>query len=96
MVLQGKPDEEKTWSIPSGGMKVGESPEKCCERELFEETGYRVNILKKLCVKRTYTEHIQVIVHYFWAEVIGGKSVIQDPDELIHQGTGRRKMKRKR
>lgn len=55
MVLQGKPDEEKTWSIPSGGMKVGESPEKCCEREVFEETGYRVNILKKLCVKRTYT-----------------------------------------
>jgi 8-oxo-dGTP pyrophosphatase MutT (NUDIX family) len=30
MVLQGKPNEEKKWSVPSGGIEPGETPEECC------------------------------------------------------------------
>ena len=34
MVLQGKPEEKKTWSIPSGGKEYDETYEECCIREI--------------------------------------------------------------
>ena len=30
MVLQGKEEEEKRWSVPSGGLEKGETLEECC------------------------------------------------------------------
>lgn len=47
MVLQGKPEEEKRWSVPSGGIEQGEALEDCCIREVYEETGYRCKENKK-------------------------------------------------
>ncbi|CEG26249.1 MutT/nudix family protein [Bacillus sp. B-jedd] len=52
MVLQGTPEEEKTWSIPSGTKEENETFEECCIREVEEETGYKVEIIQKLQVKR--------------------------------------------
>lgn len=77
MVLQGKPEEEKSWSVPSGGRFPGESYEDCCRREAFEETGYIVEPIAEIFIKNN-------VVHYFRVEVVGGEAVIQDPDELIH------------
>jgi len=77
MVLQGKPEEEKKWSVPSGGRLPDESYEECCKREVFEETGLLIEVKEKLFIK-------QGIVHYFKVEEIGGKIKIQDPDHLIH------------
>lgn len=45
MVLQGKPEEDKSWSVPSGGAENGETLEATCVREVCEETGY--SALKK-------------------------------------------------
>jgi ADP-ribose pyrophosphatase YjhB (NUDIX family) len=78
MVKQGKPEESKTWSVPSGGKMPEESYEECCIREVFEETGYKVIVKDKILVK-------QVIVHYFIVEIIGGEEKIQDPDGLIYE-----------
>lgn len=77
MVLQGKPEEEKTWSVPSGGKLQDESYEECCIRETFEETGYKIQIIEKGFVKNE-------TVHYYFADVIGGVPQIQDPDDLIY------------
>ncbi len=85
MVLQGKRDEPKRWSIPSGGKNKNESFEACCLRELEEETGYIGKTQSKLFVKRGYSYGIDVTVHYFQVEIIGGQPTIQDPDELIHE-----------
>ncbi|MBM7690850.1 ADP-ribose pyrophosphatase YjhB (NUDIX family) [Peribacillus deserti] len=84
MVLQGRPDEEKVWSVPSGGLEAGETFEECCIREVWEETGYRVEIVRPLYIKEGTAFGIEVEVHYFELKLIGGMSVIQDPDELIH------------
>lgn len=80
MVLQGKPEEEKLWATPSGGKEHGETYEDCCIREVFEETGYIVDIVEKLQVK----QNDFVEVHYFLVKIIGGEPKIQDPDQLIY------------
>ena len=87
MVLQGKPEEVKTWSIPSGGLEQGESFAQCCIREIEEETGYLVEILEELNVKEgTYNDlGISFEVHYFLVTIIGGQRNIQDPDKLIYE-----------
>lgn len=84
MVLQGKPEEEKVWSVPSGGMEVGETYEQCCEREVWEETGYRVKVRKKIFEKTGRTYSMDVSVHYFEVEWLGGQAALQDPDGLIY------------
>ncbi|PFM45737.1 hypothetical protein COC59_24845 [Bacillus cereus] len=45
MVLQGKPEKKKMWSIPSGGKEQRETLEECCIREIKEKNGiYSRNI----------------------------------------------------
>ena len=86
MVLQGKPHEEKKWSVPAGGMETGETIEECCIREISEETGYVAKVGEKIHVKeQPGIEFDRVEVHYFLAEITGGEMEIQDPDELIHE-----------
>lgn len=84
MVLQGPPEEEQTWSIPSGGKGDGETFEVCCIREIKEETGYLAEVMEKVQVKKPTYEDVQIEseVHYFEVAIIGGE--IQDPDQLIY------------
>ncbi|QWG46023.1 NUDIX domain-containing protein [Bacillus mycoides] len=71
VVLQGKVNEEKRWSVQSGGQEEGEELEGCCVREVWEETGI--------------TYGVPVHVYYYMVKLIGGNMKIQDPDELIHE-----------
>lgn len=85
MVLQGKPEEEKTWTVPSGGIADGESFEQCCERETFEETGYTICTNGRLQTKKGRIGETDIHVVYFSCTVTGGRRQIQDPDHLIHE-----------
>ncbi len=87
MVLQGKEDEKKTWSVPTGGKEDGETFASCCLREVWEETGYRAETIEELMVKQGEIEEIpiQVKVHYYAVKIIGGAPTIHDPDQLIHE-----------
>ena len=84
MVLQGKPEEKKLWTIPSGGKEADETFEDCCVREIKEETGYDVKIVRKLKVKEGKTFGIDVVVQYFEVKIVSGAMEINDPDGLIH------------
>lgn len=79
MVLQGKRDEEKTWSVPSGGKEDHESFEECCIREVWEETGYIIKVNELIHTKANAQ------IRYFAAELIGGEAAIHDPDHLIYE-----------
>ncbi|WP_156791393.1 NUDIX hydrolase [Bacillus sp. SG-1] len=76
-----------TWSVPSGGIEPGETPEECCIREVEEETGCKVRIIKKLQVKDTVIQGIKVTTHYFEAEKTGGEIVVNDPDLNIEEAS---------
>lgn len=39
------------WTLPGGGMEHGESPEQTCRREVFEETGFTVDLVELLGVR---------------------------------------------
>jgi ADP-ribose pyrophosphatase YjhB (NUDIX family) len=86
MVLQGKPEEKKMWSVPSGGKENNETFEECCVREIEEETGYEVEIVEEIKVKTGSYEELNASfeVHYFLVKNVGGKRNIQDPDNLIY------------
>ncbi len=86
MVLQGKPEEDKKWSVPSGGQEKNETFEDCCIREFEEETGYAVELVDELTVKKGSHKELGISfeVHYFSVKIVGGQRKIQDPDHLIY------------
>lgn len=85
MVKQGAPDEEKRWTVPSGGLEPGETPKECAVREVREETGFEVRVTEKLFDKRGESFGRRVLVHYFRAELAGGRLNIRDPDGFVHE-----------
>ncbi|UTH14146.1 NUDIX hydrolase [Macrococcus equipercicus] len=84
MVLQGTADEEKLWSVPSGGLAAGETFEACCIREIYEETGYHAAIQSFVKTKETTVKDFEVTINYYLVEITGGDRTFHDPDQLIH------------
>ncbi|MGA9468045.1 MAG: NUDIX hydrolase [Exiguobacterium marinum] len=66
-VLLVKNRDIQQWSLPSGGLEDGETPEQCCQREVLEETGYRISVNQRLHIKRAIISNFQVETHYFLA-----------------------------
>lgn len=85
MVLQGKENEEKRWSIPSGGLEPEETLRECCKREVWEETGYEVEVGGHLYTKWGNEGSIKTKIHYYESEIVGGKPTLHDPDQLINK-----------
>jgi len=57
------------WEFPGGKREKEESPEECLEREIKEEMGVTINILKKIMtIKHTYTQ-FRVTLHAFTCEL---------------------------
>ncbi|MEH7472607.1 DNA mismatch repair protein MutT [Priestia megaterium] len=83
MVAQEKSNESELWSVPSGGIESYETYEECCIREVWEETGYTVSVMDKVCERDTVTYDVNVHIKYFEVKLLGGERKIQDPDELI-------------
>lgn len=87
LVLQGPPEEEKKWSVPSGGVEQGESLQECAEREFYEETGLAVRVTEELKIRSGEYENAAVsfAVHYFKVEITGGEIRIDENDEWIKE-----------
>ena len=84
-VLFVKNRDVQQWSLPSGGLEEGETPEQCCQREVFEETGYRISINQRLHIKRAIISSYQVETHYFLAtcdERMATATIDSDIDEV--------------
>jgi 8-oxo-dGTP diphosphatase len=64
MVKQFVQRGDIVWNFPGGGMEQDETPEQACIREVKEETGYDVRIIKLLFHNREK--------YSFLAEIIGG------------------------
>ena len=70
-VLLVKRRDIPVWVLPGGGIDKKEAPEKACLREVFEETGLNVSIIRKL---GTYTPSnwLSDYAHIFICTPTGG------------------------
>lgn len=56
LIKRGMPPARGAWTLPSGFMEAGESPEEGCLRELKEETGMNGEIIRLINVYHDYSE----------------------------------------
>lgn len=61
------------------GVEDGETVEEACIREVAEETGYEVKIVKALHTKKTIIKEYKVTTQYFLCEITGGDIQYKDP-----------------
>ncbi len=62
--------KDELFLIPGGGMENGESPEECCTREVFEETGYRTDPVKHIADVHMYFSSSKFINHFFECKIV--------------------------
>jgi 8-oxo-dGTP pyrophosphatase MutT (NUDIX family) len=85
LLLQEKSSGE-AWSLPAGGIELGESPQQAIVREVMEETGYVVRIHGILGVfggrafRYTYPngDLVEYVVTLFQCKIISGFGVPTD------------------
>ncbi len=68
------------WNLPGGGMEAGEAPWECVVREVKEETGLEVEVLRLAGV---YKKNKMDIVFLFICKVVGGKIGLTDEADKI-------------
>ena len=76
------------WGFPKGHMEEGESPLKAAEREVFEETGFKVKCISEKPIAESrytieYGETIEKTVWFYEMEVI--EEFVKEPDEEIEE-----------
>ncbi|WP_035557582.1 NUDIX domain-containing protein [Burkholderia sp. 9120] len=87
LLLQEKSSGE-AWSLPAGGIELGESPQEAIIREVMEETGYAVRIHAILGVfgghafRYAYPngDQVEYVVTLFQCKIVGGSGVPFDSE----------------
>ncbi len=71
------------YEIPAGRLNPDESPEKCAERELREETGYSTGRLRQLTTIYTTPGFTDEQIHIFVAEDLTNGVATPEADEFM-------------
>ena len=85
-ILMTQRSDNSRWCLPGGGMDPGESASETCIREVIEETGLEVRVIRLIGVYTTpdmlieYRDgnKIQPVTFSFEAEVTGGELGLSD------------------
>lgn len=81
-VLLVKRDDVPVWVLPGGGIDPGESPEEALVREIHEETGYRVKILRK-CACYQPVNRLASETHVFVCRIESGEFRLSSETKAI-------------
>ena len=71
MILLSRETKTDWWLLPGGGLEIGETLPECCEREIAEETGYRVKAEKQILTLYEYYGGTRYGSHYFLCSLTG-------------------------
>lgn len=79
---------EGTWTMPGGKVEFGEELEEACMREVFEETGLRIDktSLKLISVTNDKVEDAHFVTLGFLCESVNGEPEVREPDEITEWG----------
>jgi 8-oxo-dGTP pyrophosphatase MutT (NUDIX family) len=87
ILLQLRGDDH-FWGLPGGIMEMGERPKESAKREVFEETGYEVELIQYLGDYHNFDKHwpggdsAHIICFIYIGTIIGGTMNI-DMDETL-------------
>lgn len=71
------------WEIPAGTLERGERPERCAQRELREEIGYRARRIEKLAAFYTAPGFCTELMRLYLARGLVPAYGTRDADEVI-------------
>jgi ADP-ribose pyrophosphatase YjhB (NUDIX family) len=79
LIRRGQAPAAGTWSLPGGRCLRGETAEQACAREVYEETGLHVKVLRHAGrVRRDSPSGGVYVIDDFVCRVIGGVAVAGD------------------
>jgi ADP-ribose pyrophosphatase YjhB (NUDIX family) len=75
--------EKNKWQFPGGHVEPGEDLKSACGREVYEETGLKINKIEPLAfTNEIYWEYQKhYVTLFFTAYVAGGKLEAKEPDK---------------
>ena len=77
LMVREESKEKNTWTLPGGWCDIDTSPVEAATKEVYEETGFEVNITKLLAIidsnKYQKSKLYSVYNLIFFAKIIGGK-----------------------
>lgn len=74
---------EGRWSMPGGKPEYGESFEEGARREIYEETGLRLDGVKVVCVNNDKNEHAHFVTVGLFSDQFSGEPKVTEPDEIV-------------
>jgi ADP-ribose pyrophosphatase YjhB (NUDIX family) len=81
LVQEKQPKVYGLWNFPAGKVEVGSSIEETAIKEAKEESGYEVELLKKIDIY--HEDALQPVKHAFAGKIVGGE--LQFPkDEILN------------
>ena len=80
-ILLGHRRDYDSWNLPGGTMEAGESPWECVIREVKEETGFEVEIIRLAGIYNKPEKN--EICFSFICKIIGGQLTLNDEADKI-------------
>ncbi len=80
-------EAHEKWNFPGGGIQFGEAPEEALKREVREEAGYEVEIVRLLpkIFTHIWDSEGQIIMLAYECRITGGSEKKQDLEVLDHR-----------
>lgn len=88
-ILLVKERSDGRWALPGGWADVGEGPRESVEREVWEESGFKVKATKLAAVYDRSKHPHRPLMHYhiyklfFICEIVGGEPTTSDETEQV-------------
>jgi 8-oxo-dGTP diphosphatase len=79
LLLHRNTKKRRQWEIPGGKLDPHESPLKAAVREVREETGLEVEIIRELGTQPFHEDGNTLTYTWFLAEIIDGAPQVQNP-----------------
>jgi 8-oxo-dGTP diphosphatase len=74
---------EGSWTMPGGKLEFGESFEAGARRELMEETGMKLGVVKLVCVSNDKVDDAHFVTLGLFSEYFEGDPKVMEPDEIV-------------